>query len=81
MLEKNKDTFRICIKFRIKLRIPILDFRHIFLMREEFRIKITISYFFCPETRSCNSAKLEFTYKHKRRISEKYRVGSIVFIG
>ena len=29
----------------------------------------------------CNSAKLEFTYKHIGRISEKYRVGSIVFMG
>ena len=26
-------------------------------------------------------AKLEFTYKHIGRINEKYRVGSIVFIG
>ena len=26
------------------------------------------------------TAKLEFTYEHIRRISEKYRVGSIVFI-
>ena len=43
MLEKNKDSFEICIKFRTKLRIPIFDFRLIFLMREDFRIKITIS--------------------------------------
>ena len=46
MLEKNNDSFGICIKFRTKLQIPIFDFRHIFLMREDFWIKITISYFF-----------------------------------
>ena len=45
---KNKDSFGICIKFRTKLRIPIIDFRLIFLMREDFRIKITIT-FFSPE--------------------------------
>ena len=48
MLEKNKDSFRICIKFRTELRIPIFDFRLTFLMREDFRIKITIT-FFSPE--------------------------------
>ena len=47
MLEKkkNKDSFGIGIKFRTKLRIPIFDFRLIFLMREDFRIKITITFF------------------------------------
>ena len=48
MLEKNKDSFGICIKFRTKHWIPILDFRLIFLMKEDFWIKITIT-FFSPE--------------------------------
>ena len=46
MLEKNKDSLRICIKFRTKLRIPI--FVLLFLIIEDFQIKLefTIIYLF-----------------------------------
>ena len=43
--KKDKDSLGICIKFCTKLRIPISDFRLIFSMREDFRIKITITFF------------------------------------
>ena len=59
MLEKNKDSFGICIKFRTKLRIPIFDFRLIFLMREDFRIKITITFFSPEKTEIKKRAKIE----------------------
>ena len=35
MLEKNKDSFGICIKFRTKLRIPIFDYCLIFFFLDE----------------------------------------------
>ena len=58
MLEKNKDSFGICIKFRTKHRISIFDFRLIFLMREDFRIKITI-FFSLEKNWNKKDAKIE----------------------
>ena len=40
MLEKNKDIFRICIKFRTKLWRDIFDFRFIFLMKQGNKKKV-----------------------------------------
>ena len=71
MLEKNKDSFGICIKFRTKHRISIFDFRLIFLMREDFRIKITI--FFSLE-------KTEIRKKQKSKIGIRCFVRNLMQI-
>ena len=66
MLEKNKDSFGICIKFRTKLQIPIFDFRLIFL-REDFRIKISIT-FFSPEKKQISKIGIRYFVRNSMQI-------------